>query len=70
MPRTSKSPVSRHSSILGGTPVFSGTRVPAQTFLDYLEAGDRLDDFLDDFPSVKRSQALAVLRQAGTFRDL
>ena len=47
--------------ILGGTPVFTGTRVPVQTLFDYLEAGDRLDDFLDAFPSVTREQALAAL---------
>ena len=50
--------------ILGGTPVFAGTRVPIQTLLDYLEAGDRLDDFLDQFPTVKREQAVAFLELA------
>ena len=50
--------------ILGGTPVFIGTRVPAQTLMDYLEAGHPLDDFLDDFPSVTREQAVAALKQA------
>ena len=50
--------------ILGGTPVFVGTRVPFQTLLDYLEAGDTLDEFLDDFPTVTREQAIAVLEQA------
>ena len=50
--------------ILGGTPVFSGTRVPVQTMLDYLEAGDRLDDFLDQFPTVSRDQAVAFLELA------
>lgn len=47
--------------ILGGTPVFSGTRVPVSTLIDYLEAGDRLGDFLKDYPSVTRKQALQVL---------
>ncbi|WP_413163085.1 DUF433 domain-containing protein [Capilliphycus salinus ALCB114379] len=47
--------------ILGGTPVFVGTRVPMKTLLDYLQAGDSLDEFLDHFPSVKRSQAIAAL---------
>jgi uncharacterized protein (DUF433 family) len=47
--------------ILGGIPVFVGTRVPVRTLIDYLEAGDRLDDFLDDFPTVSREQALAAL---------
>lgn len=47
--------------ILGGTPVFAGTRVPVQTLIDYLEADHRLDDFLDDFPTVTRMQAIAAL---------
>lgn len=50
--------------ILGGTPVFVGTRVPLKTLLDYLEAGDSLDEFLDHFPSVSREQAIAVLELA------
>jgi uncharacterized protein (DUF433 family) len=50
--------------ILGGTPVFVGTRVPVKTLLDYLEAGDSLDEFLDHFPSVDREQAVAVLELA------
>ena len=50
--------------VLGGTPVFTGTRVPVQNLTDYLEAGDTLDDFLDDFPSVSRQQAVAFLEQA------
>jgi len=53
--------------ILGGTPVFRGTRVPLKNLLDYLAAGDSLDRFLDAFPSVKREQAVAVLELA---RDL
>jgi uncharacterized protein (DUF433 family) len=51
--------------ILGGTPVFAGTRVPVRALLDYLEGGDPLDEFLEDFPSVSREQAVAVLRLAG-----
>lgn len=51
-------------NILSGTPVFVGTRVPFQTLLDYLEAGDPLDEFLDDFPTVTREQAVAALEQA------
>ena len=47
--------------ILGGTPVFAGTRVPVQNFIEYLEAGDSLDAFLEDFPSVSRDQALSAL---------
>ncbi len=50
--------------VLGGTPVFAGTRVPVQTLLDYLESGDRIDDFLQDFPSVSRDQAVQVLEIA------
>ena len=50
--------------IQGGVPVFRGTRVPVATLLDYLEAGDRLADFLDDFPTVKKEQAEAVLELA------
>jgi uncharacterized protein (DUF433 family) len=51
-------------NILGGTPVFVGTRVPMETLLDYLEAGDPLDEFLDHFPSVGREQAIAALELA------
>ena len=50
--------------IMGGTPVFVGTRVPAQTLIDYLAAGDSLDEFLDHFPTVTREQAVAALQQA------
>lgn len=50
--------------ILGGTPVFSGTRVPVQNLIEYLEAGETLDTFLDAFPSVSREQAIAVLELA------
>ena len=50
--------------ILGGTPVFVGTRVPVRTLLDYLSAGDSLEVFLDHFPTVTRDQAVAALGQA------
>lgn len=53
--------------ILGGIPVFRGTRVPFQNLLDYLEGGNNLDEFLDDFPTVTREAAIAALDQA---RDL
>lgn len=53
--------IQRSRDVLGGTPVFSGTRVPVSTLIDYLEAGDRLSDFLKDYPSVTRKQALQVL---------
>jgi uncharacterized protein (DUF433 family) len=51
--------------ILGGTPVFIGTRVPFQALLDYLEAGETISEFLEDFPSVTREQAVKALRLAG-----
>jgi uncharacterized protein (DUF433 family) len=59
-----KSVIYRSSEILGGTPVFKGTRVPVKTLLDYLAAGDCLDDFLREYPSVTRDQTLAVLEIA------
>jgi uncharacterized protein (DUF433 family) len=49
---------------LGGTPVFAGTRVPVQTLIDYLEGGNPLSEFLEDFPSVSREQTVAVLELA------
>ena len=49
---------------MGGTPVFAGTRVPVQTLLDYLEAGDSIDDFLAGFPTVSREQVIAFLEEA------
>lgn len=51
-------------AIMGGTPVFVGTRVPVQTFVEYLEGGHPLAEFLDHFPSVRRAQAVAVLELA------
>lgn len=63
MPESS-SVVHRDPDILGGTPVFVGTRVPIRALIDYLEAGDPLDEFLEDFPSVTREQAVAALRLA------
>ena len=50
--------------IMGGTPVFTGTRVPIQTLFEYLEAGDTMDDFLVGFPTVTREQVLALLERA------
>ena len=50
--------------ILGGTPVFVGTRVPLQSLFDYIEGGDTLDEFLRQFPSVRRKQAIAALELA------
>jgi uncharacterized protein (DUF433 family) len=53
--------------ILGGTPVFRGTRVPFQALLDYLQGGQNLDEFLDDFPTVTREAAIASLELAKEF---
>lgn len=53
-----------NTGILSGTPVFQGTRVPVQTLLDYLEADDSIEKFLDDFPTVTHEQAVAVLEVA------
>ena len=50
--------------VMGGTPVFAGTRVPIQTLLDYLEGGETIDDFLDGFPTVSREQVVAFLEEA------
>ena len=55
--------ISRSDDILGGTPVFAGTRVPVQTLFDYLEEGDNLDEFLDDFPAVSKEHAIKVLEK-------
>jgi len=52
------------AEILGGVPVFAGTRVPLRNLIDFLEAGDSIDDFLDAFPSVSREQAVAALELA------
>ena len=61
--------IERNPEILGGTPVFAGTRVPVRILMEYLEAGDRLDEFLDDFPTVTREQAVSVLERAGCVRS-
>ena len=55
--------IERDPEKLGGTPVFAGTRVPVKNLFDYLEGGDSLDVFLDDFPTVMREQALGVLEE-------
>jgi uncharacterized protein (DUF433 family) len=57
--------VHSNPEILGGTPVFVGTRVPVQTLLTYLEKGETLEEFLDNFPTVSREQAVAFLEEAG-----
>ncbi len=56
--------ISRDPEVMGGAPVFSGTRVPVQTLLDYLEAGDSIDEFLAGFPTVSRAQVVGFLEQA------
>lgn len=60
----SNRPINRDPEILGGTPVFMGTRVPIRILFEHLEAGDSLEVFLDDFPSVTRPQAIQVLELA------
>ncbi len=60
----STSIVSRSLDVMGGTPVFAGTRVPVQTLLDYLEAGETIDAFLEGFPTVTRAQVVHFLEQA------
>jgi uncharacterized protein (DUF433 family) len=62
--RRSEPVVHSHPEILSGAPVFVGTRVPVRTMLDYLEGGDTLDEFLDDFPGVSREQAVQFLEKA------
>lgn len=55
--------INRDPDVLGGTPVFASTRVPVRTLLDYLEAGQTIGEFLDDFPTVTHDQAIAVLEE-------
>lgn len=56
--------VVRNPEILSGTPVFAGTRVPVKNLTDYLEGGSTIDEFIDDFPSVKREQVVAFLEES------
>ncbi len=58
--------ITASQEVMGGTPVFAGTRVPVKTLLDYLEAGDSIDQFLVGFPSVTRQQVIAFLERAAT----
>ena len=58
--------IDRNPDILGGTPVFNGTRVPVRILMEHLEAGDRLDEFLDDYPTVTKDQAVELLERAKT----
>ena len=62
-------PIRSDPDVLGGTPVFSGTRVPVRILIEHLEAGDRLDEFLEDYPTVSRDQAVAVLERAKAILD-
>lgn len=62
--KSSNTIVTRNKEILGGTPVFKGTRVPVKALWDYLKAGDTVEDFLEDFPSVNRKQAIALIERA------
>ncbi|PYT92613.1 MAG: hypothetical protein DMG36_14105 [Acidobacteria bacterium] len=64
MANDSESVIMRDPEILSGVPVFRGTRVPFQTLLDYLEGGDTLDEFLEQYPGVSREQAIAALEEA------
>ena len=59
-----KSTVTCSPDVLGGAPVFAGTRVPVQTLIEYLEGGDTIDDFLEGFPTVTRQQVVAFLEEA------
>lgn len=62
---TAKQPlITSTPDILGGTPVFCGTRVPVQTLIEYLEGGQTIDDFLEGFPTVTREQVIAFLEEA------
>lgn len=56
--------ITSSKNVLGGTPVFVGTRVPFQSLIDYLEAGDSIDTFLEDFPTVTREQVIVALETA------
>ena len=56
--------ISSTPDVMGGTPVFAGTRVPVQTLMDYIEGGESIDDFLEGFPTVKRGQVIAFLEEA------
>lgn len=61
--------IQTNADVMGGTPVFSGTRVPVRTLVEYLQAGETIDDFLEGFPTVGRDKVLAILdaveRKAG-----
>lgn len=56
--------ISVSPDMMGGTPVFAGTRVPVQTLLDYLKAGESINDFLDSFPTITKAQVITLLEEA------
>jgi uncharacterized protein (DUF433 family) len=60
----SKQIITSSPDVMGGTPVFAGTRVPVQTLLDYLKAGESIDDFLEGFPTVRREQVIPFLEES------
>ena len=62
--------ITRDPGILGGAPVFTGTRVPVRNLFDFLEGGYCVDEFLDDFPTVRREQVIALLEEAGARLEL
>lgn len=62
--RMKPSVITSNPEVMGGTPVFCGTRVPVQTLIDYLEAGDSISDFLEGFPTVTKEQVIAFLEEA------
>jgi uncharacterized protein (DUF433 family) len=64
MTKPNDSVIEHDPDVLGGTPVFAGTRVPIKALVDYLEAGESLNEFLTDYPTVTNEQAVAVLRLA------
>lgn len=64
MAATKQPLITSNPDILGGTPVFCGTRVPVQTLIEYLEGGQTIDEFLDGFPTVTREQVIAFLEEA------
>lgn len=57
--------ISTSGEVMGGTPVFAGTRVPVETLFDYLKAGESIDDFLDGFPTVNKEQVIGLLEEVG-----
>jgi uncharacterized protein (DUF433 family) len=59
-----ESVITSTADVMGGTPVFAGTRVPVQTLIDYLKGGESIDDFLEGFPTVSREQIIAFLEEA------